>query len=116
MWWKNTPETSRSWKRSLAVKRHVVHIWRSFDGRMVSVVGAAVGTDRGRFAARSGVRWLWLSNFSYGRHYFPGHAYSAAGVVSSHVVGDHSEEWCQGIRVAASAGAEELRDGLDMAA
>ena len=64
----------------------------------------------------AGVRWLWLSNVGYGRHDFPGYAYSAIGVVSSHVVGDHPEEWCQCLGVAASVGAEELRDGLDMAA
>ena len=43
----------------------------------------------------AGVRRLWLSDFSYSRHDLPGHPYSTIGVVSSHVVGDHQEEWCQ---------------------
>jgi hypothetical protein len=54
------------------------------------------------------LRWLWLSNFSYSRHDLPGHAYSAIGVVSSRVAGNHPEEWCQRTGVAASAGTEGL--------
>jgi hypothetical protein len=56
----------------------------------------------------AGMRGLWLSNFGYGRNDFSGHADPAAGLVSRHVVVDHSEKWCQRFRSATSAGAEEV--------
>ena len=39
---------------------------------------------------------------------FSGHPYSSATVVSSDVVGDHSEEWCQRVGTATSAGTAKV--------
>jgi len=62
------------------------------------------------------VRGLWLPNFGDGRDDLPGHANPFTGLVPRHVVGNHPEERCQRLGSATSARAEELRDGLGVAA
>jgi hypothetical protein len=65
--------------------------------------------DKGVGGSRAvGMCGLWRSNFRDGRNDFSGYADSSSGVVSSHVVGDRPEKRCQCVRVAASAGTEEL--------
>ena len=61
-----------------------------------------------------GVRQLRVPDIGHGGDDFSGHAHPAAGLVSCDVVGDDAEEWCQRVRLAASAGAEELRNGVDV--
>ena len=61
------------------------------------------------------MRGLWLPNFSDSRNDLPGHAHPFASLVPRHVVGDHAEERCQRLGPPASAWAEELRDGMDVA-
>lgn len=63
-----------------------------------------------------GMRRLWAPDFGDGRNDIPRHTHAAACVVSDHVVGDHAEKWRQRVGIAASAGLEELRDGMDVAA
>jgi len=62
------------------------------------------------------VCWMRVPNFGDCRNDFPGHAHSVDGVVSRHVVGDDPEERRQRVGAATSAGPEEVRDSLDMAA
>ena len=59
---------------------------------------------------------LSASDLSHGRHCFPGHPEAAGDVVSGDVVRDESEERCQRAGTAASVGAGQLRDSLDVAA
>jgi len=63
-----------------------------------------------------GVCRVWLPDFGNRRDDFSGYADSVAGVVSRHVVGDDAEERRQCIGSATRARAEEIRDGLDVAA
>jgi len=64
----------------------------------------------------AGVRGLRLPNVSDSRDDLPGYEDPFAGLVPRHVVGYHSEERCQRLGTATSARAEELRDGLGVAA
>lgn len=78
---------------------------------------SALRIGEGLAGARSvGVWQVWLSNFGDRRGDFSRYANPFAGVVPGHVVGDDPEERCQRIGSATRARAEEIRDGLDVAA
>ena len=78
---------------------------------------SALRIGEGMASARSvGVCRVWLPDFGARRDDFSGYADSVAGVVSRHVVGDDAEERCQRVGFATRARAEEVRNGLDMAA
>jgi hypothetical protein len=72
------------------------------------VARAAVVTGHGLYGRCSGVRGLWLPNFSDGGNDFLGHPNAAVSLVPRHVVGDHAEEQCQGVGTATSARPEEI--------
>ncbi len=67
-------------------------------------------------ADAAGVCRLWVSEVGDGGDHIPRYTDPVGGLVSSDVVGDHTEERRQRLGTAAGAGLEELRDGLDVAA
>jgi hypothetical protein len=46
------PRNLAELEAKFGLRRHVGHIWLGFDGRRVSVVGAAVAAGRGHFEGR----------------------------------------------------------------
>src|SRR5450432_1972749 len=78
----------------------------------VSTLRVGEGVARARSV---GMRPLRRSDFGDHRDDFSGHQDATTGVVSRHVVGDNPEERRQRLGSATRAGAEEVRDGLDVA-
>jgi hypothetical protein len=88
------------------VRRPAGSICCNCVGRMAFVVHAA-GAERVRRLERCCCAVV-TSNLGDGGDDFSGHPHFSAVVVSSHMVGGQSEERCQRVGAATSAGSEEL--------
>jgi hypothetical protein len=62
------------------------------------------------------LRWLRIPVLGYGGHHLPGHAHSAAAMVSGDVVDDDIKERCQRSGPTTRAESEAVSNRLDLAA
>jgi sugar phosphate isomerase/epimerase len=85
-------------------------------GAKVKAAGQKFGYHNQTMECFACLRWLRIPVHGYGGHHLPGHAHTAAAMVSGDVVDDDTKERCQRSGPTTRAGSEAVSNRLDLAA